>query len=562
MKRSGVGRAVFSIIVLLLFLAALTAFFLSIHLVNTGYRDVTDFSEHWDITMGGVTYTDQDLARFTFDTPTARGEAVVLKNMVPEELPEVATVRMLIYLSTVEAAVDGETIYTYGQELAESGAFVGSGYHFIQLPVDAAGRELTVTLTACSNGAMSNVPPIEILPTEYVYEEFYDANIVSICCCTFLFSLGVILVVLGLLALVRDKAFVPLVHIGIFSLLIGYWALCNTKLIELYSVDLSLNTTTEYMGLYYALCPLLLLFIVLRQNAPRWKRTLLWLQFLLVFCFATGTAALHFTRTLYFPETITIFHMLAGVEAIGMLVTGIQVGRKLSSSEKILNAALIEILIIGLLDILRFNIQKYLLPDATYLDASILPFGVLVFILLLIISYVVQFYSNAIDAAEKETLTRLAYKDTLTDLYNRSMSERLFAECDAGKDDYTLINLDLNGLKKVNDSFGHAQGDQLIQDFAGVLKKAYTDVGTIARMGGDEFVVVIKDAAPEQIDQAVDRMVREEEKLSWLRDYEVSSSYGIATRHELPEANAEQVYKLADERMYEMKVRTKKGRVD
>lgn len=562
MKKAQIGRAFAAAFAIAAFIAVLTWFFFSIHLLNQSYRNVIRLDEGWDITIDGETYADQNLNLFTFASPTKYGEPVVLQGTLPEELPEVATLRLLIYLSTVEVEIDGESVYSYGLNLAEQGNFVGSGYHFVLLPEDAAGKEAVVTITAYSNGAMSNVPPFEVIPTTYVYEEFYDENIVPICCCIFLFTFGIILIVLGLLALIRENAFAPIVHIGVFSLLIGYWALCNTKIIEMYSVDLSLNTTTEYMALYFAMCPLLLLIIALRGNAARWKKVLLWVQLVIITVFAVVTTVLHMTRLLYYPESITLFHVLAILEALGMLFTGIQTGGGRTASEKVLNAALFEILIVGILDVLRFNLQKYIFPDASHLDASFLPFGVLVFIQLLIISYVVQFYSNTIDAVEKETLTRLAYKDTLTDLYNRSMSEKLFAECDAGKEEYTLINLDLNGLKKVNDGFGHAQGDQLIRDFAGILKKAYDGVGTIARMGGDEFVVVIRDVPKNTIHQAVDKMVREEEKQSWLRDYEISSSYGIASRSELPEGDAEQVYKLADERMYEMKVRTKKARTD
>ena len=219
-------------------------------------------------------------------------------------------------------------------------------------------------------------------------------------------------------------------------------------------------------------------------------------------------------------------------------------------------------LITGVADILRFNVQKYLMPDREIMDVSILPFGVLIFILLLIISYLMGLYGSVIDETEKETLTRLAYQDTLTNLYNRSMSEKLFAECDAEQEDYTLINLDLNGLKKINDTYGHIQGDQLIKDFAVILTDAFSDIGTVIRMGGDEFAVVLRNVEERAVADAIKRMEQEAEEATRRSEYEISASYGIASRKEMPEATAEHVYKVADERMYEMKVRTKKHRTD
>lgn len=560
MKKQFLGRVILTLIFLPLFLTALIWYAYSIHLLNMSYQEVVPLDRGWEITVGEETFSDCDLNTFAFKKPTALGEKILMKCRIPEEIPEVASIRVLLYLSTVKVTMDGETLYSYGLDLAEQGGFVGSGYHFIQLPTDAAGKEIRIELMACANGAMSDIPPVTILQTAYAYEEFYDRNIVSICCCIFLFTLGVILTFLGLLAQIQRSNLVPLVHIGVLSILIGYWALCNTKIIQFYSVDLSFNTATEYMALYYAMLPLLLLMLSLRKKAPRWKRTILKLVFILILVFALTTTILHFSGIVFFPESITIFHILAVMAAVGMLLASVGFRRNSPPQDRVLNLALLEILIAGVVDIARFNVQKYLMPDREIMDASILPFGVLIFVLLLIISYLIGLYGSIIDATEKETLTRLAYQDTLTNLYNRSMSEKLFAECDAGEEDYTLINLDLNGLKKVNDTFGHVQGDRLIKGFADILSNTFSDIGTVIRMGGDEFAVVLRNVDRSVIEEAIKQMESEEEKASREGPYEISASYGVVSRHEMPGATAEQIYKAADERMYEMKVRTKKAR--
>lgn len=548
---------------LIVLVAFLLWFFDVLDVANESYRNPIECNDGWTIEFDGEILPDQSFTEYTIPRQIRRGDEIILKNTLPEKLPESATMRLLTYLSTVRVFVGGEEIYSFGVEAAADGGMVGSGYQFVLLPIESDGEKIEIRIAANENGAMTNIPPMVILPSEYAYEEFFDSNILVAFCCIFLFVFGVILTLVGTIAFARRQTLAPLVHIGFFSLLIGYWAMCNTKIFQLYSLDLTLNTVTEYLALYFAMCPLLLLLIVLRrQSAVRWKQILLWVQFAVLLLFSTTATILHFSEILHLPQTLAYFHALAVIEAGGMLVAGLHFGETRTVPARILNLALFEILIVGVLDILRFNIQKYLLPDATILDHSVLPFGVLIFILLLIISYVVQMYGSIIDAAEKETLTRLAYQDTLTGLYNRSMSEKLFAECDASDEEYALVNLDLNGLKKVNDSFGHAQGDQLIQDFAEILRKAFTGVGMIARMGGDEFAVVVRGKEIESIDRALTRLVQEEEKLSWLRDYEISSSFGVAYRKEKRGASAEQLYRLADQRMYEMKIRTKKQRVD
>lgn len=555
-------RALWSAAVITLFLIFLVWFFGSIHKKNQTYCKPIPLDEGWTIETGNQTLRDQTLSDFSFEKATARGETVTIRRSLPKQLPERPSLRSLIYLSTVDVFVDGEQVYSYGWDIASKGGFVGSGYHFIELPFGSDGREISISFTAQTNGAMSNIPTPDILPTVYTYEEFYDEHVVLICCCIFLFSFGVILTIMGLLARIKKSTFAPIIHIGVFSFLIGYWALCNTKIIQLFSVDLSLNTSTEYMSLYFAMLPLLLLIIRLRSNAEKWKRRMLLVLCLMLLAFSLITTILHWTGRVFYSETIELFHILSVFEALGMLIACVQIRRKKEPQERILNIALLEILLVGVLDILRFNIQKYVFPDADHMDVSILPFGVLIFILLLIVSYVVGLYGSIIDQTEKETLTRLAYKDTMTDLYNRSMSEKLFQECDSGKEEYTLVNLDLNGLKKINDTFGHAKGDQLIRDFASILKTAFSGVGTIARMGGDEFVVVVRADQQERLNEALEALTALEAEESKKRDYEISSSYGIAKNTEIPGGTAEQLYRLADERMYEMKVRTKKQRTD
>jgi diguanylate cyclase (GGDEF)-like protein len=113
-----------------------------------------------------------------------------------------------------------------------------------------------------------------------------------------------------------------------------------------------------------------------------------------------------------------------------------------------------------------------------------------------------------------ERLRHLAYHDSLTGLANRTMfRERLSAALAAGELPTVLI-IDLNDFKPVNDRYGHNAGDQLLQAVALQLSRCVRDSGTVARLGGDEFGVVLTDAGTsvtdlvERIAQVIDRPVR------------------------------------------------------
>ena len=97
-------------------------------------------------------------------------------------------------------------------------------------------------------------------------------------------------------------------------------------------------------------------------------------------------------------------------------------------------------------------------------------------------------------ALEKQ-LTHLAFHDALTGLPNRSLFtdrlQRAIAEAERKKESVVVMFIDLDDFKKVNDSFGHHVGDQVIQGAATRLKKCLRDIDSIARLGGDEFTLLV-----------------------------------------------------------------------
>jgi diguanylate cyclase (GGDEF)-like protein len=106
------------------------------------------------------------------------------------------------------------------------------------------------------------------------------------------------------------------------------------------------------------------------------------------------------------------------------------------------------------------------------------------------------------NAAAAERIERLAYFDSLTGLPNRQRcietAERLFAEAAAAGESVAVIYLDLNSFKRVNDTFGHSVGDAVLRTVAGNLTrtlerfKAAHEHVTVARFGGDEFVILVR----------------------------------------------------------------------
>lgn len=109
-----------------------------------------------------------------------------------------------------------------------------------------------------------------------------------------------------------------------------------------------------------------------------------------------------------------------------------------------------------------------------------------------------------------DLLRNLAMLDPLTGLYNRRFAEqRLAAEVSRSErkgHPLTVLTLDLNNFKEINDTYGHAAGDLLLQEFAAHLNRVIRGSDLAARLGGDEFLVVLPECTVEQLELFVGRL--------------------------------------------------------
>ena len=139
---------------------------------------------------------------------------------------------------------------------------------------------------------------------------------------------------------------------------------------------------------------------------------------------------------------------------------------------------------------------------------------------------------------------------------------------DKGFSDYAIVSIDMNGLKLANDNYGHNAGDTLIKTFANVFREAFAGIGTTIRVGGDEFLAIVRSEHVSDVDSALAKMAELQKTKSVDLPVPLEAAYGIAYRHELFKdefiesaenirVEAENVYHLADERMYAMKASMK-----
>ncbi|MFP4020777.1 MAG: diguanylate cyclase, partial [Halanaerobium sp.] len=150
-------------------------------------------------------------------------------------------------------------------------------------------------------------------------------------------------------------------------------------------------------------------------------------------------------------------------------------------------------------------------------------------------------------------IKKLSYYDSLTGLYNRRFFEAELKRLDSKRQlPISIIMADLNGLKIINDSYGHKKGDQMLQKAAEILENSLRKEDILARQGGDEFVILL----PQTDQQACNRIMQRIKSQTGIRDdidLPLSVALGQATKVS-PEENIEEIVKKADNQMYENKL--------
>jgi diguanylate cyclase (GGDEF)-like protein len=160
---------------------------------------------------------------------------------------------------------------------------------------------------------------------------------------------------------------------------------------------------------------------------------------------------------------------------------------------------------------------------------------------------------------EVERLNEMAYIDAKTGVRSyRFLSERLdeeVARAQRYSHPFTLILIDLDGFKPVNDRLGHTEGDIVLKAFADLMQSKIRGVDVLARFGGDEFAVLLPNTDAIGADRVCERLGKEvrEASLGPAEPGEITISMGVASVPEHPVGNGKQLVELADGALYKAK---------
>ena len=172
----------------------------------------------------------------------------------------------------------------------------------------------------------------------------------------------------------------------------------------------------------------------------------------------------------------------------------------------------------------------------------------------------IEKYSKVVKELEEkiEIIEKMSMTDGLTGLYNRKkFSEEFKREvkrCRRTNGSLTLAVLDIDHFKKVNDTYGHETGDQVLIEFCSVVKKNIREVDVFARWGGEEFTLILVETSKENSSTVLERIRKEIEDFNFTHAGRVTCSIGSVSIEDGP---SDEMFSKADEALCRAK---RKGR--
>ncbi len=523
-------------------------------------HEVVQLDDGWTISRGLNKWESDNLPNESIGIVN-KDDVVILTRTLPEEDIYPATIYFKSILSSIKVYLDGELIYTFGDDFVEKGLMLPKMENFIQLPQDFQGKELTIELTAHENNAFAGLSPVKLGIYNDIKNELVQTKRLNLVIGVYLCHLGFLLMILSpFLAFSQFHDF-SIFFSSLTSLLMGIYILCYNDHFWYLSDNPDFYTFTEYFSLY--LIPAAILGFVIAAGQSVYKRTGITLM-VINLVFGLGTTLLHLFNIVHICKFVSWLHVIGLLEGIfviiSLIVSAIKgskakgEARKEITSTQTLITGLIIFLICALIDIVSFNVLKFTQNGEVNANINFMTFGALVFIMTLLLNFFYHCIEYINESTVKTQLEGLAYSDALTGISNRSRCEQVLAELSGS---FTIISMDLDYLKYTNDNYGHDQGDKLLSGFSEILRNSFTDASLIGRMGGDEFIIVLPFIDEERTQRDLrgftDLMEHRNSQESKLR---FSASWGYAASNEKEVKNslsAQKVYLLADQRMYTMK---------
>ena len=447
-------------------------------------NDLRVMSDGWYTEEGNVK-TDVSLPG-TLACPD--GSAELRTDGLPENSTgQILTTRAAKY--AIEVYVGERLLYRYndhGQKRNDT--VLSNEICFIPLPDKMEGRSLRIVYHAEPGQTEIAVPEIRVGTWNATLLNICRQGAYSLIITLTLLILGLLTVILSVVVRYRGGRQLRIINIGLFLLFYGFWCLTDSPLVQLLY---SYNAQITYLNFYFfMLVPVPLLLYV--RNTGEMRRYRAFDAFFGVYALNIAVqTALALTGKYTLFQMLWVTHCLIISATVLGLTLLIRENRRKPSAE--IRTCLW--LFTTAAALCAVSIVLYVFAEYGAYQA-LSQTGILLFVLILLSVVAGELVQNLRYRTEAEIYHQMAEEDKLTHLQNRRAFDLRMQGIELGTEhcaNAALVFMDVNGLKRTNDCYGHDAGDRLVIAAARCAEEAFGGIGYCYRIGGDEFCAILPD---------------------------------------------------------------------
>lgn len=372
--------------------------------------------------------------------------------------------------------------------------------------------------------------------------------------CLLTFGFGILLLVMGLLESMMRVDMLETICLGVITIILSLWTNTQTKILHIITGNSAALRIIDYA--VFCLLPIPTIVFVASFIKNRKNKILLVCIFLCLLNFFVQMIGV-FLGYFDYSNGLKISHMLIlfGVLVVSHLIVQSIRKQHIDRSQRLyLISALAIIICSGIIDMLRYYKGHY--DDSSYVTRI----GLVIFVTILTIYEFQQLIAMRIKSHEAEVMQRLAMEDALTGVqsrtafvaYEKSLLGHQTGIC-------LFIHFDVNFLKTVNDTYGHAEGDKHIIAAAHIIQNSFGKYGHCFRVGGDEFFAILDGkGCHSDYEEGVKKFqeLQKEYNKKEKPPVPLVIAHGMA-EYDYSSHDPESSERLADSRMYENKKQLK-----
>lgn len=515
-------------------------------------KEPLDFSKSWDFFVNGT------LEEKSIDLPIFEKAKALDKVVIRKKLPNNTEGKVIFFRSLQSRArvkVEGDEIYSYGYEGNNKlNSITASSWITAPLDTKDAGKTLEIELVSKYKKYSGSINPVFIGNKSEVISLIIKRSLTGIIASVSMLIIGLISIMMSIF-FKRIDAGKNLFYLGTFALFSSLWTMGELRFLQIFigknSAILNLTIISLWLG-YISFLTFLSTFDFYGEDK---SLNALIITTDISFVLVMG---LHISNIKDLYETLPLSHILivvSGVYIVHKLI-GFILKKDYQLEKTVLNVSIVMFFLISFMDLVIYYISP------TYMIGSSLRFGLLSYIIVMSFYVGKKISRTTVKNMEIDILKKIAYTDPLTGMYNRNAFEKKISNENNKKTGFnTIIMVDMNNLKLINDNFGHSMGDEAIKFVADLMKRHMKNIGKCYRIGGDEFCIMIDDRiSKEYIHEKfreINNKILKESKRFPTRPL---LAYGFSYCN--PTDDMVEVIKKSDKVMYSRKTRMKKAEAD